>query len=125
MDDLVQFVTARLDEEAELAASASPGPWSTNAEADEVLAVDGVTVADGFALSGQQLRATTRHIARHGPARVLAEVDAKRVLLTEYERLKYEVMSDDMSGVTALERVLRAKAAVHADHPDYQEAWRP
>lgn len=76
--DLVVFVRARLDEDEAAAGAASPGPWHVNAESDEVLAVDGVTVADGFALSGRQLRVTTAHIARHDPARVLAEVEAKR-----------------------------------------------
>ncbi|MFE2164873.1 DUF6221 family protein [Streptomyces sp. NPDC059447] len=81
MDDLVQFLRARLDEDEQTARAASPGPWKPGEEHDEVVAVDDITVAEGFALSGQQLRATVDHIARHDPARVLADVAAKRMLL--------------------------------------------
>ncbi|MGW4051507.1 DUF6221 family protein [Streptomyces sp. NPDC004779] len=81
MDDLIAFLRARLNEDAELALAASPGPWHPNEEHDEVHAVDDIVVAEGFALSGRQLRATVDHIARHDPARVLAEVYAKRMLL--------------------------------------------
>ena len=107
--DLIRFLRARYDEETALALAASPGPWHTNDEADEVLAADGITVADGFALSGRQLRATTQHIARYDPVRVLAEVAAKRVVLDAWDDMDYE----------APWSVYDALAAVYADHPDY------
>jgi len=52
--------------------------------------------------------AVAAHIARWDPARVLAECAAWRAA----------VRSGD-------EVVLRALAAVHADHPDYREEWSP
>ncbi|QAY63124.1 hypothetical protein ET495_07550 [Xylanimonas allomyrinae] len=69
------------------------------------------------------------------PARLKAEVDAKRRLL----RLAYEATGLDMdkdleravnaredSGVAFVgERMLQALALPYADHPDYDEAWRP
>ena len=136
MDDLVQFLRARLDEDAALAGAASPGPWSANAEADEVLAVDGVTVADGFALSSRQLRATTEHIARHNPARVLAEVEAKRRAVNECaywnEKLSQEAANPSKYPqpglgliLDAVNPILRALALAYADHPAYRPAWRP
>jgi hypothetical protein len=85
---ITEFLTARLDEDEAVARAASPGPWHPNAELDEVLAMDGITVADGFALSGPQTRATTEHIARHDPARVLADVEAKRRIV---ERLTHAI----------------------------------
>ena len=63
------------------AAAAAPGPWHPNAEHDEVLAVDDIPVAEGFALSNRQLRATVEHIVLWNPSRVVAEVDAKRRML--------------------------------------------
>jgi len=81
VDELIAFVRACLDRVERLAREASPGPWKPNAEHDEVLAVDDITVADGFALSGNQLRATVEHIALHDPATVLADVAAKRRIL--------------------------------------------
>lgn len=112
--DLVEFLRARLDDDERDALAASPGPWSPNAEADEVTAADGITVCDGFALSNNQLRATVRHIARHDPARVLAEVEAKRRIIRDYEQDVFH--STD---------VLRILAAVFADHPNYNPMWRP
>jgi len=128
-DDLAAFVRARVDADEAEALAASPGPWHVTAEQDEVLAVDGERVADGFALSGRQLRATTRHIARHDPARVLRDVAAKRRLLAVHR--PYVVEPDQAclgcAGDNVWERcpVLRALAAVYDDHPDYREEWRP
>ncbi|MFB6512098.1 DUF6221 family protein [Streptomyces virginiae] len=139
MDDLVQFLRDRLDEDEQTARAASPGPWKPGEEHDEVVAVDDITVAEGFALSGQQLRATVDHIARHDPARVLAEVDAQRRLLALHQRdTTYSfsgcVVCDagDNScgcmGGSAYDypcETLRVLALPHRDHPDYLPAWAP
>ncbi|MER6534705.1 DUF6221 family protein [Streptomyces sp900105755] len=85
MSDIADFLRARYAERRSLAEAASPGPWHANAEGDEVLAVDGITVADGFALSGRQLRATVEHIAAHDPVEAIADLDAKLALLEEFE----------------------------------------
>jgi hypothetical protein len=65
---------------------------------------------------------TTRdHFARHDPARVLAECEAKRRVV--------EIASpaQDEDGATipgsGLSDILGALAAVYADHPDYREEW--
>jgi hypothetical protein len=79
------------------------------------------------------------HIARWDPARVLAECEARRRIVEwcgERDRVFVgahfggDAMreSDFLPG--ALKRpadsvVLRALAAVYADHPDYDQAWRP
>lgn len=129
-DNLIEFLRARLDEDAALAEAASPGPWRLNAESDEVLAVDGITVAEGFALSGRQLRATTGHIARHDPTRVLTEVEAKRGIIDWYATrigLAQGDDGDDYENVTGgtLEYVLRGLGIVYTGHPDYRPEWRP
>ena len=115
---LPDFLLARIAEDEEVAKAASPGPWHLSAERDEVLAVDGITVCDAFALSSPQVRATAEHIARHDPARVLAECAAKRLILRiwfESEFCERDVMND----------VIDALALPYADHPDYREEWRP
>lgn len=118
-DDILAFLRARLDEDEQLALSASPGPWRPDDEHDEVLAADGIVVAEGFALSGQQLRATVDHIARHDPTRVLAEVDAKRRIVTAYENY-----DNDAPELDVPESVLRLLALPYASHPNYEECWR-
>lgn len=146
VDELIAFFHARLDEDERWALAASPGPWSENAESTEVLAVDGITVADGFALSGNQLRATVAHIARHDPDRVLREVEAKRRILDEHAsedgdcsacgRASWEEnpgaylrdepeMADVWRPTIWPCRTARLLALPYADHPDYREKWKP
>jgi hypothetical protein len=84
MSEIADFLRARYAERRALAEAASPGPWHANAEHDEVLAVDGITVAEGFALSGRQLRATVDHIAANDPDDVLADCDAKLAIVTRH-----------------------------------------
>jgi len=85
MSEIADFLRARIAERRALAEAASPGPWHANEEHDEVVAADGITVADGFALSGRQLRATVDHIAANDPADVIADCDAKLALVDELE----------------------------------------
>jgi hypothetical protein len=67
----------------------------------------------------------------YSPARVLREVEAKRLRIEHY--LKVCEMADparrpDQAYVLAkgaVEKALMLDALPHADHPDYDEAWRP
>jgi hypothetical protein len=105
MSDLVEFLTARLDED-EAAARA----WLPIGNPDA---------------------AAREHIARHDPARVLREVAAKRAILAGHSTVTGWNWPDQSDGsvqmdyVEALRRTLRHLAAVYSDHPDYDEAWRP
>ena len=133
MDNLIAFLRARLDEDEQEALAASPGPWKANAEQDEVLAVDDIEVATGFALSGEQLRATVRHIVRHDPARVLRDVETKRRLIdreVEQDRERWRRRVDEhrlsFEDWMALspQETLRLLAAPYAGHPDYRDEWK-
>ncbi len=59
---------------------------------------------DSEGLSPSVGEAAGRHIARHDPARVLRECEAKRRIVEGH-------------------KTLRALASVYSDHPDYDEAW--
>jgi hypothetical protein len=110
MTDLVEFLRAALDEDERVARAAMPGPWTHNpakewfTDLDKLRAaragipqsggeefvkaeVDGRVV--GVAATGPaddpQSMADAAHIARHDPARVLAEVAAKRAILDLHE----------------------------------------
>lgn len=141
MSDLVEFLAARLDEDEARALAASPGPWMPNDEHDEVLAVDGITVAEGFALSGAQQRATVDHIVHQDPARVLREVEAKRRAIAEHRQIPSDregipdgwprtgcgvcdTSSDGWTDAGGYCNTLKFLAMPHSGHPDYQEAWR-
>ncbi len=109
---LTEFLTARLDEDEARATAAAlrraqgPGDATSPVELD---------------------RAFT-------PARLLAEVEAKRQLVhLAYEAtgldmdkdLDRDVDAREVSGIEFVgERMLRALALPYADHADYREAWR-
>lgn len=88
----------------------------------------GSTVYDWAVLRDRHfILADSHHIPRWKPARVIAECDAKRRIVTDVG-----VVVLDPFGVQwpegykeALEHTLRLLALPYADHPDYDEAWRP
>ncbi|MFE9337788.1 DUF6221 family protein [Streptomyces sp. NPDC007063] len=120
MSDLVAFLRARLDEDetmARKAASRQPRSAAWTHEPDgKVRAGDGTPVAKhAWADEGA-------HITRHDPARVLAEVDARRrILRWHLDEECCSVCLDDVEGCP----LFRALALPYADHPDYREEWRP
>ena len=64
------------------------------------------------------------------PARVLAECEAKRRIITEavpgIESLQRSADGEwGPAGEDEPERLLRLLALPYADHPDYNQAWRP
>lgn len=61
------------------------------------------------------------YLARWNPERTLAECEAKRGII-ERHQCDLPTHSPDYRARPA---VLRDLAAVYADHPDYQEDWRP
>lgn len=113
---LTEFLTARLDEDEAVARAA----FSDLDEPGEAWRPSGLE---------DPWPTQERHVLRHDPARVLAEVKAKRrILELDDEVLRREVRNGDASGAGAslmLSIVLRLLALPYADHPDYDEAWRP
>ena len=60
------------------------------------------------------------HFARHDPARVLAECEAKRRVVAWVKQWPWR--AEPPSSVDGLLPLL---ALPYADHPDYDESWRP
>lgn len=85
--DMLSWTRQQIEARKALAESASPSPWSANAEHDEVLAVDGERVADGFALSGNQLRNTVDHIVFNNPRQIIADCEADLAVLELHDDL--------------------------------------
>ena len=128
MSEIADFLRARIAERRVLAEAASPGPWHANDEADEVVADDGITVADGFALSGRQLRATVQHIAANDPVDVIADCDAKLWIVNAAEKLPELTAAFDQfdNNRDAWARTLRLLAQQFVGHPDHKgEEWAP
>lgn len=74
-----------------------------------------------------------QHAARHDPARVLAEVATKRLLIANWRELIHRIDAEqdpekrERLALTrhGLDQVAFQFAAVHDQHPDYQPGWRP
>jgi len=63
------------------------------------------------------------HIARHDPARVLREIEAKRALVDHAERVLLEITHRFHPGHRMAVHLLHTLASIHADHPDYRSEW--
>lgn len=113
MSDLAAFLAARLDEDEAAAKAAiretapqwaADGHWALYEHPEE--GMQQVCLNENFEDD------PITHIARHDPARVLREVEAKRRMLEELD-LPYP----------GEEHLLKLLAAVYRDHPDYDPAW--
>jgi hypothetical protein len=68
------------------------------------------------------------HIARHDPARVLREVEAKRRIVDLHvaAHAQFADYGTPRDGAQdALDDVLRLLALPYSDHPDYRAEWAP
>jgi hypothetical protein len=139
VDDLVQFLRDRLDEDEQIARAATEGPWVA-----EVSGETGHCVIPADAQSTREFVAKTQlyaaafdaeHIAAHNPARALREIDAKRQIIARYvehERLDRETFDAEGQHARSLVSLraayldaVRELAAVYSDRPGYREEWRP
>jgi hypothetical protein len=139
MDELVQFLRARLDEDEAIAEACGSPPWvdtlmgvqvSPDAIRDDAVAY-GQLGHVASTIPGPLGAAYRAHIARHDPARVLHEVEAKRMILNEHLEIigpgwcsTCNVPGDYKGSVHGCPTV-RLLALPYADHKDYREEWRP
>ncbi|MFE9335259.1 DUF6221 family protein [Streptomyces sp. NPDC007063] len=104
MGDLVAFLRARIDDDETVARKAADD-WEPD--------------PDASAWMGTEFDVTP-HVLRHDPARVLAEVEAKRrILRWHLDEECCSVCLDDVEGCP----LFRALAMPYASHPDYREEW--
>ncbi|WP_033288267.1 DUF6221 family protein [Amycolatopsis jejuensis] len=153
MDDLIAFLRARLEEDEQHAQACCPvrwvsGPFGVQVDPTEIrdnkLAYGNLGYVAGSDPNelGFAYRA---HIARHDPARVLAEVDAKRRIIELHTPRKrhdgdlecptcvYTGEDEDAGGnrfryvehEDAPCETLLLLALPYAGHPDYREEWKP
>ena len=121
--DLVGFLRAQLDEDERVAREA--GSRSLTWPVGGTWYLEGVehnVVGDEEAFCHPH---NVEHIARQDPARVLADVDAKRRILDEHEPGSDPCDAHDASLRTIECDTIRLLALPYADHPDYREEWRP
>lgn len=151
MSDLVEFLTARLDEEELLAHRAAAFRDAFDDE-DSDNGVDWISDNTMVYTTGQVFLVNAippekfgrphpeemlQHIARWDPARVLAEVEAKRKIIEEHLPVSAFGFADcrscrDLLGPGQMAasanswpcRTVTLLAQPYADHPDFDPAWR-
>jgi hypothetical protein len=129
VDELVAFVRRCLDEDERVAQAASGFPWeATISLSGDQGDVQGVTSAfEDYCCSAED----ATHIARWDPARVLAEVEAKRRILDDYDILVSAIRRvDDVEGNRLLyarrearESDIRWLAQPYAGQDGWREEW--
>lgn len=106
--DIVEFLTARLDEREHLARAVE------HAVGDQY---DALTAAMGTTYG---LSMVSLYWRSHDPARVLADVAAKRRML----EATIEMRASDSRGLAySADLIERNLAAPDFEHPDYNPAW--
>lgn len=129
--NIIDFLHARIDDDETIATAAYGGTidaeWYAKEEHSRVYTGDWVTVVSadvenvrhGETAYHGLARASVNHIARHDPARVLADCKAKREIL---ERFTPEYgMGNGYS--LAAEQAIHALAKGYAEHPYYDPDW--
>ena len=125
MVDLTAFLLERIAEDEAVARAATVAPWTADAGG---IRSPGVPVAmqagwDGTVLVGRLLLDRDGdHIARHDPARVLAECEALRRIVEDIVSNDYTTSPAVTDGLSV--RVLEYLAQPYADRPDFDPAWR-
>lgn len=109
---ITEFLTARYDEEWELASAAACDSHGT--------LYDHARFADEFHGS-EATPEQLQFINRHDPRRAWADITAKRAIVAEFQR---DPMALHSSWGLALEWVLRRQVQPFAEHPDFDPAWR-
>ncbi len=126
--DLAEFLLARIAEDEE----AARAEWDWMIERH---GADAWTTGEGKPIPDEWRYETDRDWTLHvSPRRVLAECDAKRRIVEHAEVVsgmdnqlegewghRSSVPWDEDEGV----RLLRYLALPHAEHPEYQQKWRP
>ena len=140
---VTEFLAARWGEEQQLAEAAAKDA-SPRYDVDgthwrssdgEYISCEEATLAVGpYGFIGD---AFASHVVAHDPARVLADIAAKRAIVEDYQIVMannaIERANDgDELKIAARELVAKSLrmvlirlAAPYADHPDFDETWRP
>ena len=130
MTDLVQWLRTQLDEDERIARAADPGPWkSESLGRHDQAAIKLAASTSLIQFDGSRAAANGMHAARHDPARVLREVEAKRRIVDAHERRPMP-KGDTADCAQCWGAVwpcptLRLLASVYDGRPGYQESWHP
>lgn len=111
VDDLIAFYAARLDEEERLADAA------THAGLGIDIGPGGKAVSDDPDVQD--------HFATWNPSRVRREVEAKRAIVAEFQKVDKPEDPWHADADATFWSVIKHMASAYSDHPDYRPEWAP
>lgn len=129
MDELVEWLRGQLADDEKAAKAATPGPWQAEAHhhrrTGEVVSAEVHPVAEqeGNGDGGVSTPEDATHIARHDPAAVIADIEAKKAVLDatvgEVGRLgDLGPLANSMA-----EDVVRALARAYRHRSGWKSSW--
>lgn len=113
--DLVAFLRARLDDDERIAAAVDSTPWRQGEHGSPEWDHHLVYVDDDVRIFHDLTEEEAAHVARHDPARVLAEVAAKRAILDQL--VLYALLADGGDDM------IRLLVQPYAGHPHFHPSW--
>jgi hypothetical protein len=124
MTTLVDFLTARIDEDEAAALRAGPMPADRSWTAAAGRVMDATSEREIVAGAAEGV---IPHLVRHDPAHVLALCEAHRGLIERAQVIEDQRAKNDPDAPSQPlgDDTLRVLAEAWADHPDYDDAWRP
>ena len=141
---LTEFLLARIAEDEEAARACAltyPTPWEVvdrghmaKVQADAPFFLSVVELDQDAEPNAEWLSDRIAHVSRWDPARVLAECEAKLLIVREHPRHGWlpegrdecaQCGCADDNAVDWPCLTLKALTLPYADHPDYREEWRP
>lgn len=127
-DDLARFLLQQIAADEGIAREAVQQYPTWTAQEDDQVHIGESYYRHGVLIYGHSTsrHAEAAHIVRHDPARVLAECEAKRQVVKQYQSF---VASDvgmlvKVAICDQLEEVLCLLAHPYADHPGFRPEWR-
>jgi hypothetical protein len=132
MDNLVQFLRARLKDDEDYARNAYGDHNDAGPEWREQWS-GALNIGDDEDLVLTNDSQVSRFMERNDPARILAEVEGKRRILDDVlptmqadeQRIAGEWGVGSAPVREASDDLLSLLALPYADHPDYRDEWRP
>jgi len=135
VDELVAFLRAALDRDEQVAREAAGGDGAWSVQTYDLGTEVWIRQTDGFSLitaEGGLDRDSAEHVARWDPARVLAEVQAKRRILDLRVAAAAQPIAPGSAPARAertrareaLEAVARLLAQPHAGQPGWRDEWQ-
>lgn len=133
--DLVEYLKERLREEEQIAVAATPGPWEDSSPGSVYVEQAGVEdahlIAEFPPCEDHEYRPEfdAGHVATWDPARVLADIEAKRKILDAYEEAaefynapaNRSIPAGEAHGLwTAVQLLVQP----YSSRPDFNEDWR-